>query len=72
MHAGYEVSLAGGGAEALTLLRQALADEHPFEVVLADYQMHDMDGAALGERINADPQLVASTHRDAHVARSAR
>ena len=25
--------------------------------MLADYQMHDMDGAALGERINADPHL---------------
>ena len=53
MHAGYEVSLAGSGDEALRMLRQAVADKHPFEVVLVDYQMHDMDGATLGERINA-------------------
>ena len=31
MHAGYEVSLASGGNEALQLLRQALGDKHPFE-----------------------------------------
>ena len=61
-------ALRSSGTEALQLLRQALADKHPFEVVLADYQMHDMDGAALGERINADPQLVARAHGDAHVA----
>ncbi len=58
MHAGYEVSLASSGTEALALLRQALVDEHPFEVVLVDYRMDDMDGAMLGERINADPQTA--------------
>ncbi len=57
MHAGYEVSLAQTGAEALQLLRQGLGDNHPYDIVLADYQMADMDGAALGERINADPHL---------------
>jgi PAS domain S-box-containing protein len=57
MHAGYEVSLASGGEEALRMLQQARKDSHPFEVVLADYRMHDMDGAALGERINNDPEL---------------
>jgi len=57
MHAGLEVSLAGNGTDALSLMRQALGDNHPFEAVLIDYQMHDMDGAALGERINSDPQL---------------
>jgi two-component system, sensor histidine kinase and response regulator len=57
MHAGFEVSLAGGGIEAMALLHHALVDQHPYEVVLADHRMHDMDGATLGERINADPQL---------------
>jgi two-component system, sensor histidine kinase and response regulator len=71
MHAGYEVSLAGAGIEALGMLSQAVADNHPFEVVLADYRMQDMDGAALGERINADPQLsqariVMLTSMDRH------
>ncbi len=72
MHAGFEVSLAAGGIEAISMLRQALADNHPFEVVLADYQMHDMDGAVLGERINADRASVARADRDADLARSAR
>jgi two-component system, sensor histidine kinase and response regulator len=71
IHVGYEVSLAAAGEEALRMLRQALADNHPFEVVLADYQMHDMDGATLGERINADPHLsrarvVMLTSMDRH------
>ena len=71
MHAGYEVSLASRAGEALQMLRQALGDNHPFEVVLADYQMQDMDGAALGERINADPYLsrarvVILTSMDRH------
>jgi len=57
MHAGYEVSLAGGGNEATQMLRQAAADNHPFEVVLADYELHDIDGAALGAAINSNPQI---------------
>jgi len=57
MHAGLEVSLAGGGIEAMALLHHAVVDQRPYEVVLADHRMHDMDGATLGERINADPQL---------------
>ena len=57
IHAGFEVSLASCGVEALALMRQALADEHPFEAVLIDHRMGDMDGAALGERINADSEL---------------
>jgi two-component system sensor histidine kinase/response regulator len=32
-------------------------DGHPYDIVLADYQMHDMDGATLGERINSDADL---------------
>jgi two-component system sensor histidine kinase/response regulator len=57
MHAGFEVSLAAGGIEAMALLHHAIVDQRPFEVVLADHRMHDMDGATLGERINADRQL---------------
>jgi two-component system sensor histidine kinase/response regulator len=56
-HAGYDVELAANGHEALDRLRQALAENRAFEIVLADYQMPDMDGAALGERINSDPHL---------------
>jgi PAS domain S-box-containing protein len=60
MRAGYEVSLAGSGVEALAIMRQACVDRHPVEVVLADHHMRDMDGGVLGERINADPQLSSS------------
>jgi PAS domain S-box-containing protein len=57
MHAGFEVSLAAGGIEAMSLLHQAAVDGQPFEVALVDHRMHDMDGATLGERINADAKL---------------
>ncbi|MFC4309802.1 PAS domain-containing protein [Steroidobacter flavus] len=71
MHAGFEVSLAAGGIEAMSLLHTAAVDNQPFEVVLADHRMHDMDGATLGERINADAQLsqarlVMLTSMDGH------
>jgi signal transduction histidine kinase/DNA-binding response OmpR family regulator len=60
MHAGYDVSLASSGLEALALLHRAAADDLPFEVVLADYRMQDMDGGALGERINTDPTISSA------------
>lgn len=71
MHAGFEVSLAAGGIEALSLLHTAAVDGQPFEVVLADHRMHDMDGAALRQRINSDAQLsqarlVMLTSLDGH------
>jgi len=71
MHAGFEVSLAAGGIEAMSLLHTAAVDGQPFEVVLADHRMHDMDGATLGERINSDAQLsqarlVMLTSLDGH------
>jgi PAS domain S-box-containing protein len=56
-HAGYEVALASSGREALVTLRLALAASRGFDLVLSDFQMPDMDGAMLGERINADPAL---------------
>jgi len=60
MHAGYEVSLAAGGHEALQMLRQGVTDGHEYDIVLADYQLHDMDGATLGGQINASPQLSSA------------
>jgi two-component system, sensor histidine kinase and response regulator len=53
----YAVTTCPGGNEALTLMRQALGNNTPFEVVLADFQMPDMDGAMLGEQINSDPHI---------------
>jgi PAS domain S-box-containing protein len=70
-HAGYEVMPTSGGREALTAMLLAVESGRPFDVVLADLQMPDMDGAMLGERINADPQLsrarvVLLTSMDRH------
>ena len=56
-HVGYAVTAAATGIEALSLLRQAIGNNRRFEVVLADYQMPDMDGAALAAAINGDSQL---------------
>jgi PAS domain S-box-containing protein len=70
-HAGFDVKLASNGREALTTLRASLASSRPFDLVIADFQMPDMDGAMLGEQINADPHLsrarvVLLTSMDRH------
>ena len=59
-HAGYDVTLASSGREALVTMRLALGVSRPFDLVLSDFQMPDMDGAALGEAINSDPLLARS------------
>jgi len=41
----------------LAMMRAALGDATPVDIVIADFQMPDMDGAMLGERINCDPHL---------------
>jgi PAS domain S-box-containing protein len=43
--------------EALLALREAKAAGDPFQVVLLDYQMPEMDGAALAAAIKAEPLL---------------
>jgi CheY-like chemotaxis protein len=70
-HHGYDVTLASSGREALMTMRLALAGARAFDLVLSDFQMPDMDGAALGEKINADPALsrariVLLTSMDRH------
>jgi two-component system sensor histidine kinase/response regulator len=69
--AGYRVSVASVGTEALALMRKAVNEKQPFDVVLADFQMPVMDGAMLGERINSDAELsntrvVLLTSMDRH------
>ena len=71
IHAGYDVQLASGGREALTAMRGALGNSRPFDLVIADFMMPDMDGAMLGEQINSDPHLsrarvVLLTSMDRH------
>ncbi|MET0986119.1 MAG: response regulator [Steroidobacteraceae bacterium] len=52
--AGYEVVSAAGADSALTLLTRASGE--PFDLVLLDYQMPELDGVMLGERIVSDCQ----------------
>jgi signal transduction histidine kinase/CheY-like chemotaxis protein/streptogramin lyase len=46
-----------GAVEALQALREARAAGDPYQVVLLDYQMPEMDGATLAAAIKADPLL---------------
>jgi signal transduction histidine kinase/CheY-like chemotaxis protein len=48
------------GAEALQELRNASLDGDPYQFVLLDYQMPEMDGVAVAAVIKADP-IIAST-----------
>jgi CheY-like chemotaxis protein len=47
----------GSAAAALAALRDAERAGRPFGVALIDHQMPECDGAELGRRINADPEL---------------
>jgi PAS domain S-box-containing protein len=46
---------AAGGAEALPLLRDAAASGDPFDLVILDLQMPEMDGLTLAQTIRSDP-----------------
>jgi len=58
VHAGYTVTTVGSGSAALDELRNATTSDHPFDMVITDFQMPDMDGAMLGERIIKMPELA--------------
>jgi len=71
VHAGYAVTTVGSGSAALDELRNAATSDHPFDMVITDFQMPDMDGAMLGERIINMPdlgstRLVMLTSLDRH------
>ena len=53
---GYDVALAGDGLEALDALRAAPADR-PFDLVITDLRMPNLDGQGLVKAIRADPAL---------------
>ncbi|MFA6147729.1 MAG: response regulator [bacterium] len=48
---------AGGGTEALSLLRAAGSEGAPFDLAILDYHMADIDGLQLAGMIKADPSL---------------
>jgi PAS domain S-box-containing protein len=60
VHAGYRTTLAASGADALQRLRDAAEAEQSFDMVITDYQMPDMDGAMLAERIIKEPKFANS------------
>jgi signal transduction histidine kinase/DNA-binding response OmpR family regulator/HPt (histidine-containing phosphotransfer) domain-containing protein len=54
---GCGVHEAGSGAEALDLLRQAVAARQPFDLILADHRMPGMNGVRMLRAIQADHEL---------------
>ncbi len=49
---------ARDGADALVMLARAADENDPFPIAIIDMQMPEMDGAALGRAIKADPRLA--------------
>lgn len=55
--AGAEVAVAASGYEALSSVQEAAEKNMPFDAVLLDLQMPDMDGLQTAEKIRALPAL---------------
>jgi len=53
--------LAEGGRRALERMMAARRGEHPFELVLLDANMPEMDGFEVAARIKQDPRLAKAT-----------
>jgi DNA-binding response OmpR family regulator len=56
--AGYAVSLAGDGREALRLYQQALEARQPYDLVMMDLQLPVMDGLTCLHRLSRLDQTV--------------
>jgi two-component system sensor histidine kinase/response regulator len=54
---GMHAAAVSNASQAMELLRRAYVDGEPFDAALLDYRMPDCDGAQLGRKIMADPQL---------------
>lgn len=56
---GAQPVLVESAPEALALLQQAADNQQPFQLLLTDWMMPDMDGGALIEAVHLDPRLSA-------------
>ncbi|MEO7597951.1 MAG: response regulator [Opitutus sp.] len=54
---GANATAVASGAEALAALREAAGTDSPYELVVVDYQMPEMDGVMLAEAIRADAEI---------------
>ena len=57
---GMECDSADRGAKALGLMREAAAQGAPYQLVLLDQDMPEMDGLTLARTVGAEPTLAAS------------
>lgn len=57
---GMQVTCAGAGDEALTLMAQAAAADQPFAIAVLDMHMPHMDGLALADEIHSRPALIST------------
>jgi two-component system sensor histidine kinase/response regulator len=55
--AGHVVETTGHAVDVVALLKKALADGQPFDLVIADDQMPDADGSWLAQKLKSDPAL---------------
>ncbi len=58
---GMKVGLAESGPAALGALEEAEKTGEPYEMMLTDAEMPEMDGFALAERVKQNPKLTRST-----------
>ena len=56
---GIQVDCAADGASALECLRKAQRTTQPYQLVILDHQLPDMDGMALARAVKSDPALAA-------------
>lgn len=48
---------ARNGEQALSMMKEAIHEKKPYDVIVLDYLMPDMDGIELGRNMKADPEL---------------
>ena len=56
---GIQVDCAADGTSALECLRKAQRTTQPYQLVILDHQLPDMDGMALARAVKSDPALAA-------------